>query len=107
MAAKGVSRVVTTVLSQKLRGGRLKSQFSHVIYRQFRVHVPSCSVQVETFQPEIILLNVRWYCRYALSYRNLEEMMAEGGLAWITASSIEGGYSTARNSISAVARSFI
>ena len=33
------------------------------------------------FQPEIILLNVRWYCRYSLSYRDLEEMMAERGLA--------------------------
>ncbi len=33
------------------------------------------------FQPEIILLNVRWYCRYALSYRDLEEMMAECGLS--------------------------
>ena len=33
------------------------------------------------FQPEIILLNVRWYCRYALSYRDLEEMMAERGLS--------------------------
>jgi transposase-like protein len=32
------------------------------------------------FQQEIILLNVRWYCRYPLSYRNLEEMMAERGL---------------------------
>ena len=32
------------------------------------------------FQPEIILLNVRWYCHYALSYRDLEEMMAERGL---------------------------
>jgi len=32
------------------------------------------------FQAEIILLNVRWYCRYPLSYRNLEEMMAERGL---------------------------
>jgi IS6 family transposase len=27
------------------------------------------------FLPEIILLNVRWYCRYSLSYRDLEEMM--------------------------------
>jgi transposase-like protein len=27
--------------------------------------------------PDIILLNVRWYCRYSLSYRDLEEMMAE------------------------------
>jgi transposase-like protein len=32
------------------------------------------------FQAEIILLCVRWYLRYALSYRDLEEMMAERGL---------------------------
>ena len=32
------------------------------------------------YQAEIILLNVRWYCRYPLSYRNLEEMMLERGL---------------------------
>ncbi len=31
------------------------------------------------FQAEIILLNVRWYCRYALSYRDLEEMMLRTG----------------------------
>jgi transposase-like protein len=33
------------------------------------------------FQPEIILLNVRCYCRYALSYWDLKEMMAERGLS--------------------------
>lgn len=32
------------------------------------------------FQAKIILLNVRWYCRYPLSYRNLESMMTERGL---------------------------
>ncbi len=32
------------------------------------------------FLPEIIVLNVRWYCRYPLSYRDLEEMMAERGI---------------------------
>ena len=32
------------------------------------------------FLPEIILLNVRGYCRYPLSYRNLEEMMADRGV---------------------------
>ncbi len=32
------------------------------------------------FEAEIILLCVRWYLRYALSYRDLEEMMAERGL---------------------------
>ncbi|MBW4640794.1 MAG: hypothetical protein KME05_21720 [Gloeocapsa sp. UFS-A4-WI-NPMV-4B04] len=36
-----------------------------------------------TLLPEIILLNVRWYCRYALSYRDLEEMMAERGVEGI------------------------
>ena len=29
---------------------------------------------------EIILQCVRWYCVYALSYRNIEEMMAERGI---------------------------
>ena len=33
------------------------------------------------FAPDIILLCMRWYCRYALSYRDLEEMMAERGLS--------------------------
>jgi IS6 family transposase len=32
------------------------------------------------FLPEIILLNVRWYCRYSLSYRDLKEMMQERGM---------------------------
>ena len=32
------------------------------------------------FQAEIIVLCVRWYLRYALSYRDLEEIMAERGL---------------------------
>lgn len=32
------------------------------------------------FLPEVILLNVRWYCRYPLSYRELEEMMQERGV---------------------------
>lgn len=29
------------------------------------------------FQADIILLCVRWYLRYALSYRDLEELMQE------------------------------
>jgi transposase, IS6 family len=33
------------------------------------------------YQSEIILLCVRWYLRYALSYRDLEEMMEERGLS--------------------------
>jgi len=33
------------------------------------------------FEPTIILLCVRWYCRYQLSYRDLAEMMSERGLS--------------------------
>jgi|SRR5581483_6807130 len=33
------------------------------------------------FEAEIILLCIRWYLRSALSYRDLEEIMAERGLA--------------------------
>ena len=32
------------------------------------------------YAPDVILLCVRWYCRYQLSYRDLEEMMRERGL---------------------------
>lgn len=32
------------------------------------------------FQADIILLRVRWYLRYSLSYRDLEEMMRGRGL---------------------------
>ncbi|OUB14985.1 IS6 family transposase, partial [Bacillus thuringiensis serovar yunnanensis] len=32
------------------------------------------------YEPEMILLAVRWYLRYSLSYRDLVEMMEERGL---------------------------
>ena len=33
------------------------------------------------FESQIFLLCVRWYLKYSLSYRNLEEMMAERDLS--------------------------
>jgi IS6 family transposase len=32
------------------------------------------------YAPDVILLCVRWHCRYSLSYRDVEEMMKERGL---------------------------
>ena len=32
------------------------------------------------FPPEVIILAVRWYLRYGLSYRDLEELLAERGV---------------------------
>jgi transposase-like protein len=42
--------------------------------------MPVNSFKWKHFAGDIILLNVRWYLKYALSYRNLEEMMAERGV---------------------------
>ena len=32
------------------------------------------------FAPEVIICGVRWYLRYALSYRDVEELLREQGL---------------------------
>jgi hypothetical protein len=32
------------------------------------------------FEPEVILLALGWYLRFSLSYRNVEELLAERGL---------------------------
>lgn len=32
------------------------------------------------FRGEVILWGVPWYCKYGISYRNLEEMLAERGV---------------------------
>src|ERR1700723_490335 len=33
------------------------------------------------FEPEVILMAVGWYLRFSLSYRNVEELLAERGLS--------------------------
>jgi transposase, IS6 family len=42
---------------------------------------PSPPFKWRHFKGEVILLCVRWYLRYALSYRDVEELMQERGLA--------------------------
>jgi transposase-like protein len=42
--------------------------------------MPENSFKWKHYAGEIILLNVRWYLKYPLSYRNLKEMMAERGM---------------------------
>jgi transposase-like protein len=55
------------------------------------------------FEGEIVLWAVRWYCRYGVSYRNLEQMMSEHGVS-IDHSTISDGFrSTLRRSRSAYA----
>ncbi len=44
------------------------------------VRRPSSAFAGFQFPPEVILLAVRWYLRYGLSYRDLEELLAERGI---------------------------
>ena len=39
--------------------------------------VPSAAFKGFRFPPEIIVLAVRWYLRYGLSFRDVEELLAE------------------------------
>jgi IS6 family transposase len=42
--------------------------------------VPSSAFAGFRFPPEIIVLPVRWYLRYGLSYRDVEELLVERGI---------------------------
>jgi len=44
------------------------------------VEVPPSGFAGFRFPPEVILLAIRWYLRYNLSYRDLEEILAERGI---------------------------
>ena len=41
--------------------------------------MPVNSFKWKHYEGEIILLNVRWHFKYALSYRNLKKIMVKGG----------------------------
>ncbi len=42
--------------------------------------VPSSAFRGFRYPPEVIILAVRWYLRYGLSYRDVEELLAERGV---------------------------
>ncbi|ONH32537.1 IS6 family transposase [Protofrankia sp. BMG5.30] len=48
--------------------------------RPVRPPVPASEFTGFRFPPEVIVLAVRWYLRYALSYRDVEELLTERGL---------------------------
>jgi transposase-like protein len=52
----------------------------HLI-RQTDLQTPARSAFVGfRFPPEVIVLAVRWYLRFGLSYRDVEELLAERGI---------------------------
>src|SRR6186713_1703262 len=49
-------------------------------YRPAAVAAPRSSFAGFRFPSEVIMLAVRWYLRYGLSYRDVEELLAERGI---------------------------
>ena len=49
--------------------------------RPVRVPAPRSSFAGFRFPPDVIVVAVRWYLRYGLSYRDVEELLAERGIA--------------------------
>jgi IS6 family transposase len=48
--------------------------------RRIASSVPTSAFAGFRFPPEVITLAVRWYLRFGLSYRDVEELMAERGI---------------------------
>ena len=52
------------------------------------------------FEPEVILLAIGWYLRFSLSYRDVEELLAERGLhvdrvtVWRSSTALRPGIGT-------------
>jgi DDE domain len=46
-----------------------------------RVPVPRSGFAGFRFPPDVIMIAVRWYLRYGLSYRDIEELLVERGVA--------------------------
>ena len=49
--------------------------------RDVRVSPPPSSFAGFRFPPKVIMLAVRWYLRYGLSYRDVKELLAQRGIA--------------------------
>ncbi|WP_323777715.1 IS6 family transposase [Leisingera sp.] len=43
-------------------------------------HSAAYSFQTSPFSPDVILCAVRWYCRFALSCRDVRDLLAERGI---------------------------
>jgi hypothetical protein len=59
--------------------GSVASELSRVWYGERVKNKRPALFRGRHFQDEIIVLCLRWYLRYSLSYRDLEQMMAERG----------------------------
>jgi transposase, IS6 family len=66
--------------SRRCRPGGLRRAVRVRRGRSGRAHVEAVGVRWFRFPPEVITVAVGWYLRYGLSYRDVEEMLAEWGV---------------------------
>jgi IS6 family transposase len=59
---------------------QIGSSFGHRVVVNRHCPAESALFAGYRFPPEVILLAVRWYLRYGLSYRDVEELLAERGI---------------------------
>ena len=69
-----------TALLRSSRGRRRASTHPGVVRSTRQAAAARSEFAGLRFPPEVITLAVRWYVRCALSYRDVEELLAEGGI---------------------------
>ena len=69
------------ILAASTKNNEVILQFIHYSLGNIFLMQNNSSFKWRRFEPAVILLCVRWYSRYQLSYRDLEEMMRERGLS--------------------------
>lgn len=72
MECRSVTALLRALLQKIGRSGKERRRFSARLFMS--------GFKWRHFQGEIILWAVRWYCRYGISYRDLEQMMGERGV---------------------------
>jgi hypothetical protein len=70
----------STALLHLLRVGRSRQTAAMRTRRPRPASIPRSVFAGFCFPPEVIVLAVRWYLRFGLSYRHLEELLAERGV---------------------------
>jgi transposase-like protein len=73
------SAIASEALLHLLRWGP-SSQTGVMSTRRVRPSLARSAFAGFCFPPEVIVLSVRWYLRFALSYRDVEELLAERGI---------------------------
>ena len=70
--------ITRTLLHRRITAG---GQAGVMHRRAARVLTPRSDFAGFRFPPEVIMVAVRWYLRYGLSYRDVEELLGERGIA--------------------------